>query len=62
MVRLAGEMGSVDIVIGFDLALAVDLLGVRIDETEAIEDHAGLTRFRRFVSNWRPLAAQCGCG
>jgi hypothetical protein len=59
VVGFASYMRRVHIVIRLDFALAVDLLRIRIDEAQAIQDHLGnpplwrteSTRCRDLVSN-----------
>jgi len=39
MIRLAGDVDCVDVVRGFDHALAIDLLCMWVDEAEAVSEH-----------------------
>jgi hypothetical protein len=42
MVGFAGDVDGIDVVIRLDLALAVHLARVRVDEAEAIQDHLSI--------------------
>ena len=68
MVGFSGDVNGIDIVVRLDLALAVHLARVRVDEAEPVQDHLGIPPRARtdstprgeLVSNNRAALAKAG--